>query len=208
MRDYDNPFYAEYRPEVGVYYLLFRSNADEPGHPIGPFVTRVTDEMKADRPRTVILDLRLDQGGNFTTTASLMKDLPNLTSSVERVLVLTSAWTFSAGDVSLALVKEHGGAKVTLIGAPPGDRLRLWAEGGRLTLPNSKLAIGFATGLHDYAKGCSGEDGCFWTMRFYPTHVASFEPDIRVSYTFDDYANLRDPLLEKALAIARGEPAR
>ena len=109
--------------------MLFRSNEDEPGHPIAPFVARVSREIASDRPRSIVLDLRLDQGGNFTTTASLMKDLTVLADSIEHVFVLTSAWTFSAGDVSLALVKEHGGAKVVVIGAPAGDRIRLWARG-------------------------------------------------------------------------------
>ncbi len=129
LRAYDDPFQAEYWADPSVYYVLFRSNEDEPGHPIAPFVARVTREIAADRPRSIVLDLRLDQGGNFTTTASLLKDLTVLADSIERVFVLTSAWTFSAGDVSLALVKEHGGAKVVVIGAPAGDRIRLWAEG-------------------------------------------------------------------------------
>jgi hypothetical protein len=204
LRDYSaEPFQVEYRPEEGIYYTQFRSNEDEPGHPIGAFVTRIEREIAADRPRTIVLDLRLDQGGNFTTTASLMKNLTQLASSVEHVYVLTSAWTFSAGIVSVALLKEHGGGKVTLIGAPVGDRIRLWAEGGSIQLPNSGLMIGFATGLHDYSKSCFGEPGCFWTMYLYPMHVQTLDPDIRLPYNFDDYVGLRDPILERALDLAR-----
>jgi hypothetical protein len=202
LRDYDDPFHAELWPDKATYYVQFRSNEDEPGHPIGPFVKRVGREIAADRPRAVVLDLRLDQGGDFTTTASLMKNLPDLADSIEHVYVLTSAWTFSAGNISLALVKEHGGAKVTVVGQHVGDRIRMWAEGGRLTLPNSKLAIGFTTGLHDYSRSCSGEDGCFWLMRFCPTHVTTFEPDVHVAYTFQDYVARRDPLLDRALELA------
>lgn len=36
-------------------------------------------------------------------------------------------------------------------------------------------------------------------------HVPSFEPDVPVPYTFDAYVNLRDPMLEKALSLARAE---
>jgi hypothetical protein len=206
LRDYSTePFQAEYRPEEGIYYAQFRSNEDEPGHPIGPFVTRIEREIAADRPRTIVLDLRLDQGGNFTTTASLMKNLTKLASSVEHLYVLTSAWTFSAGIVSVALLKEHNGGKVTLIGEPVGDRIRLWAEGGSLKLPNSGLILGFATGLHDYSQSCFGEHGCFWTMYLYPMHVQSLGPDIRLPYNFDDYVGLRDPVLERARALAQTE---
>jgi hypothetical protein len=203
LRNYSTaPFQAEYWPNERIYYAQFRSNEDEPGHPIGEFVTRIEREIATNRPRTIVLDMRFDQGGNFTKTASLMKNLTNLSESIEHVYVLTSAWTFSAGNVSIALLMEHGAKKVTLIGEPVGDRIRLWAEGGNLTLPNSGLVIGFATGLHDYSRSCFGEPGCFWIMYFYPMHVQSFAPDIRVPYNFDDYADLRDPVLERARELA------
>jgi hypothetical protein len=204
LRDYSAvPFQAEYWPDEAMYYAQFRSNEDEPGHPISEFIGRLEHEIRENRPRTIVLDLRLDQGGNFTKTASLMKNLTNLSNSIEHVYVLTSAWTFSAGNVSVALLKEHGAKKVTLIGEPVGDRIRLWAEGGSLTLPNSGLAIGFATGLHDYSRSCLGQRGCFWVMYFYPMHVQSFEPDFRVPYTFDDYVGLRDRVLERAHELGR-----
>ncbi len=204
LRDYAaEPFQAEYKSDDGVYYAQFRSNEDEPEHPIGAFVTRIEREVAANRPRTIVLDLRFDQGGDFTTTASFMKTLTKLSDSIEHAYVLTSAWTFSAGIVSVALVKEHNAKKITLIGEPVGDRIRLWAEGGSLMLPNSGLAIGFATGLHDYSKSCFGERGCFWTMYLFPMHVPSLDPDIRLPYTFDDYVGLRDPVLERALELAR-----
>ena len=115
---------------------------------------------------------------------------------------MTSAWTFSAGNVSLALVKEHGGDKITVIGEAAGDRVRIWAEGGSFELPNSKIRAGYATGLHDYSKPCWGESGCFWVTFFFPMHVRSFEPDVRVPYAFNNYLSLRDPLLETALTLA------
>jgi hypothetical protein len=203
IRDYAaEPFQAEYWPDKGVYYAQFRSNEDEPGHPIGEFIARIEREIKSDRPRAVVLDLRLDQGGNFTTTATLMKKFTQLANSIQHVYALTSAWTFSAGDVSLALLMEHNAPKVTVIGALAGDRIRLWAEGGNLTLPNSGLAIGFATGLHDYSGSCFGQSGCFWPMYLYPMHVKSFDPDISIPYNFDDYAGLRDPVLNRALQQA------
>jgi hypothetical protein len=208
LRDYSTPFQAEYWPDEGIYYAQFRSNEDEPGYPIEVFVTRIEREVAANRPRTIVLDLRLDQGGNFVTTASLMKNLTKLANSVDHVYILTSAWTFSAGIVSVALAKDHGGRKVTLIGEPVGDRTRLWAEGGSLNLPHSGLSIGFATGLHDYSKSCFGEPGCFWTMYLFPMHVGSLDPDIRLPYNFGDYVGLRDPQLERARELARGVQAK
>jgi hypothetical protein len=208
LHDYENPFQSLYWAGNSVYYVEFRSNEDESGHSIGKFVARVKREIVADRPRNVVVDLRLDQGGNFVTTAGLMTNLAKLTNSIEHVYVLTSAWTFSAGNVSVALLKQHGGRKVTVIGETVGDRLRIWAEGGDMTLPNSKLDIGFATGLHDYTHPCWRERGCFWTMFFFPMRLTTLDPDNRVPYSFDDYVALRDPVLDRALMLAGQPPQR
>jgi hypothetical protein len=202
LQDYDDPFHAQALADKGVYYVQFRSNEDEDGYPIAPFVARVREGIVRGAPRNVVLDLRLDQGGNFTKTASLMKDLTRLSDAIRHVYVLTSAWTFSAGIVDVALAKEHGQGRVVIVGERVGDRLRFWAEGGSLKLPNSKLVLTFATGLHDYSAPCTGQDGCFWVLRLYPTHLSSFEPDVRVSYTFADYVALRDTVLDKALSLA------
>jgi hypothetical protein len=206
LLDYANPFQSLYWADKEVYYLEFKSNEGESGHSIGKFVARVKHEIVADRPRDVVVDLRLDQGGDFVTTAGLMTNLTNLTDSIEHVYVLTSAWTLSAGNVSVALLKQHGGRKVSVIGETVGDRIRIWAEGGDMTLPNSKLDIGFATGLHDYTHPCWRERGCFWTMFFFPMRLATLEPDIPVRYTFDDYVALRDPMLDRALTLATQHP--
>ena len=202
LHEYDKPFHTAWWPEQHTLYVQFRSNMDEEGYPIGAFTKRVEQEVIANNPRFIVLDLRLNQGGDFTKTASLMKRLATLSGSTKHIYVLTSAWTFSAGNVSLALVKEHGGDKVTVIGEAAGDRVRIWAEGGSFELPNSKIRVGYSTGYHDYTTPCWGERGCFWVTLFFPMHVASFEPDAPVAYTFDDYINLRDPMLEKALALS------
>jgi hypothetical protein len=196
LRDYANPFQTAWWADRKTLYVQFRDNADEPGHPIGAFVDRVKNEIAGYKPKFIVLDLRLDQGGNFTSNASLMKHIAD---DVEHVYVLTSAWTFSAGNVSLALAKFHGGGKVTIVGEPVGDRMRIWAEGSDMVLPNSKLDVEYATGLHDYTKSCFGEPGCFWVMYYYPMQLKSWAPDIVVPYTFADYAAMRDPALDRVV---------
>ena len=197
LADFANPFHTVSKP--GIYYAAFRSNANGEGHPIGPFVTKVGKEISEQRPRVVIVDLRFDQGGDLTTTAHLMSHVTGLAPSIERVYVLTSAWTFSAGETDAALAREHGGGKVTILGEPVGDRLRFWGEGRDMTLPNSRLTLHFATGLHDYGRPCWGEGGCFWVMYFYPMHLKTVAPDVTIPYTFQDYVALRDPVLSYAL---------
>jgi hypothetical protein len=199
LRDMNRPFRSEYWEEKGIYYAQFRSNMDQDGFSIREFMDHLRTDIRAQRPREIVLDLRFNQGGNFTVTGTFMKELATLTDSIEHVYALTSAWTFSAGIVSLALLKEHGGDNVTIVGEAVGDRMRFWAEGGNLVLPNSLLNISYSTGLHDYTRPCTGEPGCFWVTYFFPTHLETLKPDVLVPYTFDDYISLRDPALEHVI---------
>lgn len=196
LRDYTIPFRICYWSTWSAYYVQFRDNDDEGGYSINAFVTRVENEIAADKPQVVILDMRLNQGGNFVKTAALMKKLATL-GGVERVYVLTSAWTFSAGEIGVALAKFHGGAKVTIVGELVGDRLRSWEEGNNMQLPNSGIDLHFATGLHDYTTPCWGQSGCFPTLWFFPMRVRTLEPNVPVPYTFADYLSLRDPMLDR-----------
>ena len=199
LADFNDPFRVARWP--GIYYAQFRSNMNENGHPIGPFVANVEKAIAAERPRVVIVDLRFDQGGDFTTTAGLMSRLANLAPSVQRIYVLISGWTFSAGETSAALAKEHGQGKVILVGEPLGDRMRFWGEGRDMVLPNSQLKLHYATGLHDYSQPCWGQEGCFWTTFFIPMHVKTLAPDVVVPYTFADYRALRDPVMDYVLGM-------
>jgi len=201
LQERDLPFRATFLEEPGVFLIQLRANSDVSGHSIREFTARLRQEARDLEPRAVVLDLRFNQGGDFTTTASLMKGLTGLARSVEQVFVLTSAWTFSAAITNVALAKEHGGDRVTIVGEPVGDRLRFWGEGGTLVLPNSGVSLGFATGLHDYSGSCFGEAGCFWTLFRHPVSLESLEPDLRVNYTMADYLGLRDPALERVLGL-------
>jgi hypothetical protein len=203
LRDRGRPFRSEYLEGEDLYYAQFRSNMDEDGFPIGDFLDHLRNDIHDQQPRYIALDLRYNQGGDLTKTADFMKALPYLTDSIKEVYALTSRWTFSAGIVSLALLKEHGGEKVTIVGEPVGDRLRFWAEGGSLSLPNSGLSVSYSTGLHDYSRPCSGEPGCFWPLYFHPTHLETLEPDVPVPYAFNDYLSRRDPAMDHVLASAR-----
>lgn len=142
------------------------------------------------------MDLRLDKGGDLTTTAGLMSHITTLSPAIRHVYVLTSAWTFSAGITSAALAKALGRDKVTIVGEPVGDGLRFWAEGRDMTLPNSKIQVHYATGMHDYSSPCWGERGCFWLMHLYPMHLKTLAPDMVIPYTFSDYQAGRDPLID------------
>ncbi len=155
------------------------------------------------RPKYVVVDLRLNQGGNFFNTILFTQALPRLLPPAGRIFVLVGRATFSAALVTAAMLKGNGGDRVVLIGETMGDADRFWAEGGRITLPNSRIEVQYANGFHDWAAGCTDLDTCYWPVVAFGVRHVSLGPEILIEPTFADYAAGRDPVLAAALALAK-----
>ena len=159
-------------------------------------------EVVPRHPRYAIVDLRLNNGGNFFNTILFAQALPKLIPPDGRIFVLVSRATFSAALVTAAMLKANGGDRTILVGETMGDGGQFWAEGATCTLPNSRIEVRYATGFHDWTAGCSDTDRCFWPVAAFGVKNASLEPQMRVEPTFADYAAGRDPVLQTALAMA------
>jgi hypothetical protein len=160
-------------------------------------------EFKASRPHAVIIDLRLNSGGNFLNTILFAQALPAVIAPGGKIMVLMSASTFSAAIVTAAMIRENAGSSVIFLGTNMGDNDEFYAEGGRVSLPNSKLGVRQSSGLHDWTNGCRDLDRCFWATAIWgPRAKISLHPDFVIDPTYAEYAAGRDPVMEKALALA------
>ena len=65
-----------------------RQNRSTPGHDIGDFQQEVQRELRARKPRHLVLDMRMNGGGDLTTTRAFMRELPALVPG--SIIVLTS----------------------------------------------------------------------------------------------------------------------
>jgi hypothetical protein len=160
------------------------------------------NEVVVRRPRYVVVDLRLNQGGNFFNAILFTEGLPRLLPPDGRIFVLVGRATFSAALVTAVFLKANGGDRATLIGETMGDADRFWAEGARITLPNSNIEVQYANGFHDWGAGCTDLDKCYWPAVAFGVRNISLAPDVHIEPTFADYAAGRDPVLAAALARA------
>lgn len=163
----------------------------------------VAKSVVAKRPRAVAMDLRFNNGGDFFNTILFSQALPKLMPRDGRVIVLVGRATFSAALVTAAMLKGASQDNVVLVGEPMGDEGRFWAEGDDMKLPNSGIEVHYSDAFEDYEKGCLDPAKCYWpTVAFGPRGI-SLKPDVLIDPTFDDYAAGRDPVLEKALDLAK-----
>lgn len=197
LRSSSDIFTIHELPLLGL-YVGMGHNGDSDDLPLKVFLQGVLDRVRRDKPAFVVLDMRMNSGGDYTKSYDFARALPDAAAGAP-IYVITSPWTFSAAITTVAALKQAGGAQVTIVGEPVGDRLAFWAEGGAVQLPNSGITAFYAAGRHDYSDPCVDRSTCFWLNELYPVRVKSLAPDIPVSLTFAAYREGRDPAMEAIL---------
>lgn len=211
----EQPFRWRDAPEFDAVVIQLRQNIDAKDQKVLDFLSTAEAERVRLRRHNVVLDMRQDWGGDFLLTRDFLIAWPKAVAG--RIFVLTGPGTFSAGIVGTAYLKQAGGARVVLVGEPPGDRMMFVAEGNVSTLPHSDIGVLPATERDDLAGGCRQYTDCFGALaqpgsatgssprkqdiidRVYgrkPLEVPSLEPDIPAAWIIRDYAEGRDPAIE------------
>lgn len=198
LRHRSQLFSLEEAPERGLYIGLSH-NADADESPIATFLDGALARVRSEHPAYVVVDMRMNGGGDYTTTYAFAQSLPQAANGAP-IYVFTSPWTFSAAINAVAALKSAGGDQVIIVGEPVGDRLDFWAEGGTFNLPNAFVQVHYASGRHVYDGPCRNQETCFWLNERYPVRVRTLEPDIAAPLTFAAYRAFRDPAMEAVLA--------
>ena len=202
LQEPGKPFRFRSAPEINGFVVQLRQTMDAPDRSVRDFLNEMLETIKRDHPMNVVVDMRLNGGGDLNKARDFMKALPGLVPG--RVFVLTSAWTFSAAISSVGYLKQAAPSKVSIVGEEVGDRQVFFAEGSGVTLPNTQARFGVATERHDYKDGCRAFSDCHGPVVRNPIAVPTFTPDIPVAWTFQAYAAGTDPAMDAvAAALAR-----
>ena len=201
LQEPGTPFRWRESPELGALVIEMRQNNGSEGHPIDAFLRDMTKALRDRHPRHLVLDMRLNGGGDLTTTRDFMESLPELVPG--RIFVLTSPWTFSAAISSVGYLEQAAPERVTIVGEGVGDRLRMWSEGDVVELPNSHAMILNATERHDYMTGCKGYRDCHGNVVRHPIAVPDLDPDLAAPWTLEMYRAGRDPAMERVAEALR-----
>lgn len=206
LQEPDKPF--RLIPLEKGYYLQFRANHGAfDGETVEQFAQRALETLRPAKPPFVILDQRLNSGGDLNTTRDLMGALGEIIGPSGRLVILTSGRTFSAGIASVAYAKQSAGSRTHIIGTPVGDTLEFWAEGSGVPLPASGGLALPATERHNYITGCPEAD-CHRSIRNSPIRVEHVRPDQEVRFRYRDFIAGTDPLMVAASKLVGPIAAR
>jgi hypothetical protein len=177
-------------------YVALGACADSDDERVSDFLAKVLERVAREKPNYVVIDFRMNGGGDYTKTYPFMPALLNVLPKDGRVYALTSGWTFSAAITTVGALKQFGGDQVVLVGEPVGDRLDFWAEGGSFVLPNSFISALFTSGRHNYTTVSCEDVNCYWLNLLYPVRMEALDPELPAPLTYAAYRAGRDPGME------------
>jgi hypothetical protein len=179
------PYWFTYLPTKRALYLQYNSAANDASDPMPKFAERLTDEIVRRQPERIIVDLRLNSGGEGYWNRVLIRALLRSAAAGQKgkFFVLIGRQTFSAGNTMVVELEKY--AAVTFVGEPSGGSVQGFGNHEPVFLPNSGLGVMIATKF--YQNDGPNDDR--------PAIV----PEIAATVTPEDYAAGRDPVLNAAL---------
>jgi hypothetical protein len=188
-------------PADDLLYVQINRVSDQGPVGLSAYLSGMLDEAAKKPIRNAIVDLRFNPGGNYTLAADFTRRLPELLPPSGKLLILTSAHTFSAAISTAARLKYFAGERAVTVGEPMGDRSQFWGEGGVTVLPNAKLAVRYTTAFHDWENGCSLSQitTCFLLNYIYGVPAGDLQPSLTIAPSFADYIAGKDPLLAEVM---------
>jgi hypothetical protein len=153
--------------------------------PTGSFVRSLTRLVREARVRRVVVDVRLNGGGDNTTYGPLTSLLGSPAVDRRRKLyVLIGRATFSAAANFAAELDRDTGA--TFVGEPTGGGVETYGDTFPVALPTLGWTVHVAARYHERRKSRNDRR-------------LAVAPDLRVELTSAQYFAGRDPVLERAL---------
>jgi hypothetical protein len=177
-------------PGSRTMYAQINQVRNAPTETFADFTSRLlaaVDSVNADR---LVLDLRLNRGGNGQLLRPLVNGIlkrPNV-NEPGKLVVLIGRSTWSAAQFLLNDLQKY--ADATLVGEPSGSKGNHYGDSRRITLPNSGITVRAAT---IYWQAWSPGDLRPWTA-----------PDVTAELSSGDYARNHDPVLATALSYVPG----
>lgn len=189
--------------DIDAIYVRVESILETPERSVHKAGEEAIEMAAQRRPAHVIVDLRPNGGGDFSYGIVLAMGMPRLPREGGNTYVIVGRHTASAAIVTAAFLRHFGGRRTILVGEPMADRTAFWAEGKRVTLPNSKITMLPADGYHDWERGCTDWSRCYIVTAVLGVAAGPLDIDLPAVPTYAEFAAGRDVAIEAIIADAR-----
>lgn len=194
LRNLETPLWSEYLADEKLMYVSFNAVAENPDQSFRAFVDELEADLRETGAERLVLDMRLNGGGNTGLVLPLIHMLirNDTVNRPGRLYVIIGRDTFSAAQNTVNLIEMHTNA--TFVGEPTGSRPAFVGESTWVRMPYS--------GVRVY---CSSR---YWQLMDSTDKRTWVQPQIAVEMTYAQWAANQDPCMDAVLARVRGERKR
>lgn len=181
-------FWYTYLADAKTVYCSFRAYEN-----LSTLAPGLIEFVKAKQPEKLVIDLRLNSGGDYKEGLKYLIDPIASLASINRkghLFVLIGANTFSAAMSNAAQFRTKTSA--LLVGQTIGERPNSSQEANEVRLPNSHLLLRYSTQYYE----------------FLPGNTNMIVPDKVIVPTWQDFKQGRDPPLDWVLTQNADPPAQ
>jgi tetratricopeptide (TPR) repeat protein len=184
-------FRLEYLPDSGLVYVQFNKVGNEEEESIADFSRRLLALMDTAKVSKLVLDLRLNRGGNGTLNPPLLVSLikARKLDGPGRLFVIIGRSTFSAAQFLVNDLERY--TQAVFVGEPSGGKLNSYGDSRKITLPHSGLTVRVSI--------------YWWQEEPWDTRQWK-APDVAAELTSAEYRANVDPALNTALAYRPEAP--
>ncbi len=184
LRHPDDIFWYEFLPDSRTLYVQWNAVQNKKDETVAHFFQRVFDFANTTPVNRLVLDLRLNGGGNnYLNTEPIKAILRSPLNQRGKFFVLIGPRTFSAAQNLTNILHKY--SEAIWIGMPTGGSPNSFGDPVPLTLPNSKIQVYLSV--------------LWWQDLDERDKRAWQAPDVAVQSTVKDFANGQDPVMDAVL---------
>lgn len=187
LKHQDRIYYYEYLPESKTVYVRHSEIQDEAMKPISMFYKELYAFIESNAVERLILDVRLNGGGNNYLNKSIITGLieTKKINQPGKFFVIIGRRTFSAAQ---NLVNEFSNyTNVIFVGEPTSENINFYGDNNRVTLPKTKTQV-----LLSFA---------WWQDKPQWENAPWLAPVVAADMSFADYRSNQDPALQACLQM-------
>jgi hypothetical protein len=191
---YKSAFYQKLNDKL--IYVQLNSSTNK-GLSLREFSENLNSQLDLNSFENIILDIRLNSGGNYNRTRNIEKQiLQEISKNHGHLFLITGNQTASAAINLASTLKSQLQNNITIVGEAIGDKLIFWAEPKIFKLPNSKLQISASTYQHDLKTDGFIPFKTYWGNLFSDFESNGLDIDIPVDISINDYIAYKDPVMD------------
>jgi hypothetical protein len=187
LKDPRDEFWFEHLKESRALYVQLNKVGDKKGESLADFTRRLFAFAEANEVERLVLDLRLNRGGNGELLTPLVRSL--IKSKIDRpggFYVVTGRGTWSAAQFLIDHLEKYTDA--VFVGEPSASKGNHYGDSRRITLPSSGLTVRVSI---------------YYWQHWHPLDARQWSaPEVTAELSSDDYRAGVDPALRAALGYA------